>query len=110
MVDTSRLISPNAHLLLHDFTGQLEQLAHQSLTSQRLVQLAEECYWILIEGEYRQDFSSEASQLRSLLSDITTQWESLLGNLHEQPDKPFNGAPEFPPEWIDRWLEQIQAI
>ncbi len=110
MVDTSHLISPSSQFLLTTFTRQVEQLAQQSLTSQRLVQLAEECYWMLIEGEYRQDFSPEASQLRSLLSDITTQWESLVGNLHEQPEKPFNGAPEFPPEWIDQWLKQMEAI
>lgn len=109
MVDTSRLISPNSQLL-PSFTQQLQQLAQQSLTSQRLVQLAEEFYWLLIEGEYRDDLSPQANQLRSLLSDITSQWESLLGNLHEQPDKHFNHAPEFPPEWICQWLEQIQAI
>lgn len=110
MVDTSHLISPSSQFLLTTFTRQLEQLAQQSLTSQRLVQLAEECYWRLIEGEYRQDFSPEVNQLRSLLSDITAQWEILLGNLHEQPEKPLNRAPEFSPEWIDQWLEQIQAI
>jgi len=74
------------------------------------VRLAEEMYWSLIEGSYCSDFSPAAIQLRETLSDITAQWESLLGNWHAQSHQSSPDLPEFPQEWVEQWLSQIQAI
>lgn len=63
-----------------------------------------------MEGDYRGDRSPEANQLRETLADITLQWESLVGNLHEQSNVYANLNPEFPSEWTRHWLEQVQSI
>jgi hypothetical protein len=72
------------------------------------VAVAEQLYWSLLEGKYQGDRTPTANQLRETLSDITAQWEMLLGNLHDQ--HPLASLPEFPSEWVQQWLEQIQSI
>jgi hypothetical protein len=86
----------------------LQQYLNHQLTSHQLIQIAETLLESLLEGEYRHEQAIAFIQLRDILSDITAQWESLLGNLHQgsTPTQP----PEFPPEWIHQWLTQINAI
>ena len=106
MVDT-RLIPPTPHPILPTLAESLHQLVNHTLTSQRFVQLAEDLYWSLLEGQYRNDSTIAASQLRETLSDITVQWELLVG---DRQNHPSTFIPEFPAEWVQQWLEQIQSI
>jgi hypothetical protein len=82
MVDTHQ-IPPASPSILYSPAESLQQLANHNITSQRLVQLAEEFYWALIEGQYRSDRIPAANRLRDTLSDISAQWEILQGNLHD---------------------------
>jgi hypothetical protein len=106
MVNTHQLSLP--HPLLLSLAESLQQLVNHTISSHNLVQIAEELHWSLIEGQDQGDRSSATDQLRGILSDITLQWETLLGNLHGQPD--IHASPEFPIEWIHQWLTQIQSI
>ncbi|KAM3091165.1 hypothetical protein ACKFKG_26935 [Phormidesmis sp. 146-35] len=78
----------------------LQQLLDRQITTPQLVQLAEQYYWELLEGQLRSDRSPNARHLKEILSDIVAQWES------RSPDSPE----EFPTEWIDHWLTQLQSI
>ena len=108
MVDTHS-ITPTAASVIQTTVNSLHQLGERTLTSQQFIAMAEALYWSLLEGEYRTDDSCQSNQLREVLADITAQWESLLGNQHET-----NGTlgifPEFPPEWVQLWSEQIQHL
>jgi len=85
----------------------LQQYLNHQITSRQLIQIAETLHESLLEGEYRNERAIAFLQLRDILSDITAQWECLLGNLHhEQAPQP----PEFPPEWVHHWLQQINSI
>lgn len=108
MVDTHS-ITPISDSVVQTTVNSLRQLAAHALTSQQLVAMAEDLYWALLEGEYRDDHSAPANQLRATLADITAQWESLLGNQHETTGT-LGTSPEFPPEWVKHWLEQIQPL
>ncbi len=107
MVDTPS-ITPISASVIQSTVNSLRQLSDRTLTSQQFVAMAERLYWSFLEGEYRNDDSSPANQLREILADITTQWECLLSSQHETPGKTPNHPPEFPSEWVQRWLEQIQ--
>lgn len=95
--------------LIQTTVNSLHQLGDRILTSQQFVAIAEGLYWALLEGEYRSDRSSQAHQLRATLADITAQWEILLSNQHET-NGTLSTSPEFPPEWVKLWLEQIQPL
>ena len=88
----------------------LHQLADRTLTSQQFVAIAETLYWSLLEGEYRTDDSRKAHQLRETLADITAQWECLLGDWHTTHPNTAIEFPEFPSEWVNHWLTQIQSL
>jgi hypothetical protein len=109
MVDT-HFITPLSKSTIQQMGTSLHQLADRTLTSQQFVAIAESLYWSLIEGEYRTDDSPQASQLRETLTDITTQWECLLGNWHDASSRTSAEFPEFPTEWVNHWLTQIQQL
>ncbi len=109
MVDTHS-ITPISHSVIQHTAATLRQLVDRTLTSQQFVAMAERLYWALLEGEYRSDCSPQAHQLRLTLADITAQWECLLGNWHETNESLFDQTPEFSPEWVQHWLEQIQQL
>jgi len=88
----------------------LHQFHNHTLTSQQLVQIAESLYWSLLEGEHRNSNSASTNQLREILADIVAQWESLLGNQHDMNGSLSSHSPEFPPEWVQQWLAQIQQL
>jgi hypothetical protein len=77
----------------------LQQLLDRQIATYRLVQLAEQYQWELLEGQYKNDRSSNALHLRQILSDITAQWECRSPDLEA-----------FPTEWLDHWLTQLQSI
>jgi hypothetical protein len=86
----------------------LQQYLNHQLTSQQLVQITETLLESLLEGDYRSEQAIASIQLREILADITAQWECLQGNLRESSASIH--SPEFPAEWIDDWLTQIDAI
>ncbi|MDX2245091.1 MAG: hypothetical protein NW224_30810 [Leptolyngbyaceae cyanobacterium bins.302] len=108
MVDTHS-ITPISSSVIQSTFNSLRQLADRTLTSQQFVAIAEGLYWALLEGEYRSDRSAPANQLRETLADITAQWEILLSNQHET-NETLGTSPEFPPKWVQLWLEQIQSL
>jgi hypothetical protein len=85
----------------------LEQYLNHQLGSLQLIQITENLLYSLLEGEYRNEQAIDFIQLREILSDITTQWECLLGNLHDQQN---SLSIELPREWVENWLKQITAI
>jgi len=109
MVDTHS-ITPISHSVIQHTAATLRQLVDRTLTSQQFVAMAERLYWALLEGAYRSDRSPQAHQLRATLADITAQWECLLGNWYETNESLFDQTPEFSPEWVQHWLEQIQQL
>lgn len=109
MVDT-HLITPISNSVIQRTVNSLRQLSDRTLTSQQFVAIAEGLYWLLLEGEFRNDDSAQANQLREVLADITAQWEILLGNQHQTNKTLMVASPEFPPEWVKHWLEQIQHL
>jgi hypothetical protein len=109
MVDTNS-VTPIAASVVQSAVNSLRQLSSRSLTTQQFVAIAELLYWSLLEGEYRHDHSSQAHQLREIFADITTQWECLVSRLHETTPTIPARSPEFPPEWVHHWLQQIQQI
>lgn len=94
MVDTH-----SAQSLQSTLIPALHQLLDRQITTAQLVQFAETVYWELLEGRYSSDRSPQALHLRQILSDITAQWEC------RSPNSPA----EFPTEWIDHWLTQLQS-
>lgn len=66
---------------------------------------AEEQYWLLMEGERKDDDTLEAEFLRDILADVMAQWECLLADVYYQKGK--TATAEFPQEWIADWKSQV---
>jgi hypothetical protein len=86
----------------------LKDTLHHHLTSADLAQWADTQQWILLEGQLRGDRSSIAEFLRELLTDISLQWECLIGQQHEK-HLPLETV-EFPSQWLTEWLMEIWTL
>lgn len=103
-------ISSSTRQLFQDLNAHLEQTANHTLSNQSLVEWSEAQHWSLIEGTLQADNSPEAKVLREILSDIVLQWEILLGSSHEADHVSEGRSPEFPLDWIQNWLSQLQSV
>jgi hypothetical protein len=102
----NQLKSPTS--VLTKLEQNLKDTLHHLLTSADLAQWTDTQQWIFLEGQFRDDRSSTAQVLRELLTDISLQWECLIGQQHEK-QLPLETV-EFPSQWLTEWLIQIQSV
>jgi hypothetical protein len=107
MVDTTHIRAIPDQTLVSTIASSLQECLNHQIGSQQLVEIAEDLQWALLEGEHRNDRAPATEELRSLLADITAQWECLLGELHDRGT--LIAPAEFPTPWVRHWLAQAQS-
>ncbi|MBO1350475.1 MAG: hypothetical protein EBE86_025255 [Hormoscilla sp. GUM202] len=93
--------------IIKNLQTMLDRVKSHSLGSESLATWAEEQYWLLMEGERKDDDTLEAEFLRDILADVMAQWECLLADVYYQKGK--TATAEFPQEWIADWKSQVNS-
>ncbi len=96
--------------IVSDLRQRLALLDAGQLEGRDLAMWADELYWELMEGRYKDLDTPEADVLRDTLHDIASQWEIAVASAHWYPHGEPSPPPAFEADLVAAWTRRAEEL